>query len=284
MTLLRTTHPAPHTTQRATLTVVIIAKNEEQRIRRCLASIRWADEIVVVDGCSTDRTVEICRSFGARIVSHTFEGDFSIERNLGIEAATCEWVLQLDADDVVTDGFRQAVMTLLAHDDPAFDAYKFRRKSVLLSQPMRYGGWLYYIPNLVRRRTVRFTGKVHERPVVPGKIGVIEADIEHHPFQTIDEFRARQDRYTTLQAQEIFERDGRLPLYVIRWRMMRRPFKTFWKRYVKKQGFREGRNGLRFALLYAWVERLKWQKYRELIQTQGAWHMAHGTTNSHHKG
>ena len=262
--------PAASDGRRATLSAVIIAKNEERRIHRCLESIRWADEIVIVDGCSADRTVEICRAFGARVVSHAFEGDFSIERNLGIEAATSDWVLQLDADDVVTDGFRQAVLALLAHDDPACDAYKFRRKSVLLGQPMRYGGWLYYIPNLVRRRTVRFTGKVHERPVVPGQIGVIEADIEHHPFQTIDEFRARQERYTTLQAQELLEREGRLPLLVIRWRTLRRPFKTFWKSYIKKQGFREGRNGWRFAYLYAWVEWLKWEKYRKMCEMHDA--------------
>ena len=252
---------------RASLSVVIIAKNEERRIRRCLESIRWVDDIIVVDGCSDDRTVEICRSYGARIVSHAFEGDFSIERNLGMEAATGDWVLQLDADDVVTAEFRRRVSEMLAHDDPAFDAYKFRRKSVLLGRPMRYGGWLYYIPNLVRRHTVRFTGRVHERPVVPGQLGVIEADIEHHPFQTIAEFRARQQRYTTLQAQELLECHGRLPRWRVRWRIIHRPWKSFWKSYVKKWGCLEGYDRLRFAVLFAWVEWLKWRKYLALLRT-----------------
>lgn len=251
--------------RRATLSVVIIAKNEERRIRRCLESVRWVDEVVVVDGLSTDRTVEICQAYGAKIVPHAFEGDFSIERNVGMAAATGEWVLQLDADDVVSDEFRQKVSELLAHDDPAFDAYKFRRKSVLLGQPMRYGGWLYYIPNLVRRRTVRFTGRVHERPVVQGRTGVVEADIEHHPFETLDEFFQTHRRYTGLQAQELLEREGRLPSWRVRWRMLHRPWKSFWKSYVKKQGFREGWNGLRFAILFAWVEWLKWRKYLSLL-------------------
>ena len=259
-------NPQSAVVARATLSVVIIAKNEEHRISRCLESVRWADEIVVVDGCSTDPTVEICRAHGARVVSHAFVGDFSIERNLGLEAASGEWVLQLDADDVVTDGFRRRVFQMLAHDDPACDAYKFRRHSVLLGQPMRYGGWLHYIPNLVRRRTVRFTGRVHERPVVPGQIGVIEADIEHHPFHSVEEFRTRQQRYTALQAQELLEQRGRLPAWRIRWQQLRSTFKSFWKSYIKKQGFREGRNGLRFAVLFAWVEWLKWRKYSELIR------------------
>lgn len=249
-----------------TLSVVIIAKNEAHRIRRCLDSIRWAEEIIVVDGLSTDGTAEICRAYGARIIAHAFEGDFSLERNVGMEAAMGEWVLQLDADDVVTEEFRQRVTAILAHDDPAVDAYKFRRKSVLLGRPMRYGGWLYYIPNLVRRRTVRFTGRVHERPVVPGKIGVIEADIEHHPFQSIAEFRARHHRYTTLQAQEVLEREGRLSSWRVWWRLVHRPYKIFWKSYIKKQGFREGMMGLRFAVLFAWVEWLRWHKYHTLCR------------------
>ena len=251
---------------RATLSVVIIAKNEEHRITRCLESVRWADEIIVVDGMSTDRTAELCRAHGARVIAHAFENDFSIERNLGIEAAVGDWVLQLDADDVVTEEFRRQALEMLTHDDPAIDAYKFRRKSVLLGQPMRYGGWLYYIPNLVRRRTVRFTGRVHERPVVPGQIGVIEADIEHHPFSSVEEFLARHRRYTGLQAQELLEREGRLPRWRTAWRLVHRPWKTFWKSYVKKQGFREGWNGLRFAVLFAWVEWLKWRTYRQLAR------------------
>ena len=263
-------HTAQSDGVRVKLSVVIIAKNEEHRITRCLESVRWADEIIVVDGMSTDRTAEICLAYGARIVSHAFEDDFSIERNLGLEAATGEWVLQLDADDVVTDDFRQRALELLVHDDPAFDAYKFRRKSVLLGQPMRHGGWLYYIPNLVRRRTVRFTGRVHERPVVPGRIGVIEADIEHHPCQTVQEFVERHKRYTTLQAQELLEREGRLPVWQVSWRMVHRPWKTFWKSYVKKQGFREGSIGLQFSVIDAWIQWLKWRKYFQLLRTPNA--------------
>lgn len=263
--VLSTVHPP-----RARLSVVIITKNEEHRIARCLSSVRWADEIVVVDGMSTDRTVAMCRAYGARIISHAFEDDFSIERNLGIEGATGEWVLQLDADDVVTDEFRRHVLQLLVNDDPAYDAYKFRRKSVLLGQPMRYGGWLYYIPNLVRRRTVRYTGRVHERPVVPGKTGVVEADIEHHPFATLDEFFQTHRRYAGLQAHELLDREGRLPLWRVRWRMVHRPWKSWWKSYVKKQGFREGWNGLRFSVLFAWVEWLKWRTYQKLCAVQDA--------------
>ena len=197
---------APHTGRvlagRARLSVVILTKNEERRIARCLESVRWVDEVIVVDGMSTDRTVEICRDFGARVISHPFEGSFAQERNLGMEQAAGEWVLQIDADDVVTPEFRAGVERLLTTPQP-HDAFKFRRKSYLMGRFMRYGGWYHYLPNLVRRDAVRYVGDVHERPVVTGSIGILDADIEHHPCEALASFISRHNRYTSIQAQEL---------------------------------------------------------------------------------
>ena len=247
--------------QPLSLSVVILTKNEEARILRCLASIAWVEDIVVVDGLSTDRTVALCEQFGARVISHAFEGSFAQERNLGLEAARSEWVLQIDADDVVTPAFRQAVEGLLAAA-PLEHAFKFRRKSVLMGRFMRYGGWYHYLPNLVRRQTVRYVGDVHERPVVPGSIGRLEADIEHYPCEDLAQFIARHNRYTGLQARELAAAATQGPAQAL-WQ---RPWKTFWKTYVKKQGFREGWHGFFFAYLYATIELLKWAKCWEAQQ------------------
>ena len=247
----------------ATLSVVILTKNEEARIRRCLESVGWADEIVIVDGLSTDRTVEVCRQFGARVIPHAFEGSFAQERNLGLDSARGDWVLQIDADDVVTPAFRTAVERILAEPQP-HAAYQFRRKSYLMGRFMRYGGWYHYLPNLVRRDAVRYEGLVHERPVVRGTIGRLEADIEHHPCEDLTAFLARHNRYTSLSAQELFRELGRLDDRQIRSRLIRRTWKTFWKTYVKKQGFREGLHGLIFSVFFAGVEFVKWAKYWEL--------------------
>ena len=105
-------------TDRLRLSVVILTKNEERRIARCLQSVRWADEIVVVDGMSTDRTAEICRQFGVRVIPHAFEGSFAQERNLGMEQVRGEWVLQIDADDVVTPEFRAECERVLTAGTP----------------------------------------------------------------------------------------------------------------------------------------------------------------------
>ncbi|MBI4342072.1 MAG: glycosyltransferase family 2 protein [Candidatus Omnitrophica bacterium] len=248
--------------ERQRLSVVVLTKNEEPRIARCLSSVRWADELIVVDGMSEDRTVEICRQFGARVIPHAFEGSFAQERNLGMERATGEWVLQIDADDVVTPAFREAVQRLLERPQP-HAVFKFRRKSYLLGRFMRHGGWYHELPNLVRRDAVRYEGVVHERPVARGTIGRLDADIEHHPCNSLAAFLDRHNRYTSLHAQELVASLGRLDEREIRSRLIRRPWKTWWKSYVKKQGFREGLHGLVFSIFFAGVELIKWAKYWE---------------------
>jgi glycosyltransferase involved in cell wall biosynthesis len=250
-------------TPRQQLSVVILAKNEEARIGRCLASAAWADELIVVDGLSTDRTAEICRGFGARVISRPFSGSFAEERNAGLEAALGDWVLQIDADDVLTPAFRAAVERLLGEPQP-YAAFKFRRKSILMGRFMRYGGWHHYLPNLVRRGRARYVGRVHERPELDGPLGVLDADIEHHPCESLAAFVSRHNRYTSLQAQELLETEGSRPARRIAALMVRKPWKTFWKTYVKKQGFREGTAGFLFSALYAWIEFVKWAKYWEL--------------------
>ncbi len=199
---------------------------------------------------------------GARVVSHAFEGSFAQERNLGMAHARHKWVLQLDADDVVTPGFRDAVARALAASPP-HEAFKFRRKSYLMGRFMRHGGWYHEIPNLVRRETVRYEGLVHERPVIQGTIGRLDADVEHHPCNDLTAFLDRHNRYSTLKAQELAERGERLTDAQWRARLIRKPWKTFWKTYVKKQGFREGMHGLVFSLYFAGVELIRWAKVWE---------------------
>ena len=102
---------------RKKLSVVILAKNEEDRIAACLESLKWVDEIVVVDGLSTDRTVSICEEYGAKVVSHKFEGDFGFERNIGNENCSGDWILQLDADEIVPEDFKKDLLKILENED-----------------------------------------------------------------------------------------------------------------------------------------------------------------------
>lgn len=244
------------------VTVAVITKNEEKNIAHCIESVKWADEVVVVDGFSTDRTVEIARSMGAKVVQHKFTGRFADDRNVANDTARNDWVLHIDADDVATDGFRVKLgEALTAKGD--YVVYKFRRKNFFLNHPMDHGGFHHFIPNLVNKKFVRYEGEVHEVPVYKGKEGVIEADIEHYPFDSIEQFVARQNRYSSLAVSDIYKKEGLIKEPIVRKNMMRRSFGIFWKSYVKKQGHKEGFYGLIFAVLFAFINFMKWAKYWE---------------------
>ncbi|MBI1953051.1 MAG: glycosyltransferase family 2 protein [Candidatus Omnitrophica bacterium] len=252
---------------REKLTAVILTKNESHRIRACLDSIRWADEIIVVDGESTDDTAAICRSYGATVIGHRFSGSFADERNLGVAAATGDWILQLDADDRVTEGFRSAAREILKGGSP-FSAYRFRRENFFLGHRMRFGGWYHYSLHFFRRGRARYEGRAHEELLVEGPVGRLETAIEHHPFSDFNQFMSRQNRYTSLEALGLLEKRGVLPEKEIRYQMGIKPLKLFFKMYVKKGGFREGMHGFLFSGLFAFVHFLKWAKYGELLESR----------------
>lgn len=257
------TRPPGSASARQTITAVVLTKNEAAKIRRCLDAIRWVDEIIIVDGESTDGTPDICREDGAVVINHPFGGDFGEERNLGNAHATSDWVLQLDADDLVTPEFRQAAETILRDGTP-HAAFQFRRTNCFLGHWMRYGGWDHSSLHFFRRGKARYRGRVHHALLVDGSIGTLKAAVEHYPFDSLEQFVDRQNRYTTLEARELVDLHGTFPPRELRYQIMVKPAKLFWKLYVKKQGFRDGMHGLIFSGLYSFVHFLKWAKVWEL--------------------
>lgn len=254
--------------ERLKLSVVVLTKNSADKVRNCFESVKWADELIVVDGGSTDGTQEIARGYGARIIDSKFEG-FGEERNKGARAASGDWILELDSDEMVTESFRKRVLRLLkGDDDGGCAAFKFHRKNIFLGRPMMRGGWYHYSAHFFRKGRAHYEGDIHEKLIVDGKMGKIEEAIEHYPFDTVREFIERQNRYTTLQAKEMFREDPDIPEKTIMYNLKWKPMKLFYKMYVKKLGCLEKMQGLVFSVLFAWVHFLKWAKYWE-IQTQG---------------
>ena len=251
---------------RQTISAVLITKNVEHIIERCLNSISWMDEIVIVDGCSSDRTVEIAKRYNAKIIIHPFGGDFGEERNMGAMHATGDWIIQMDADEVMSSGLRNALEKILSNDSGEYTGYKFRRLNFFLGHPMRYGGWYHYMTQIYKRGYGIFKGRVHHSLELKGKMGEIDEYVEHYPFENLEQFVERQNRYTSLEAQELFDLKGILPKNVIAYNLKWRPVKLFWKLYVKKKGFLEGFYGFIFSFLYAWVYFIKWAKYWAIVK------------------
>ena len=247
------------------LTALLIVKNEEKRIRNCLESVKWADEIVVVDGYSNDKTIDICNEYNAKVVPHKFDGSFETDCNLGIDSSSSDWIIKLDADEIVTDSLKKDIENVL-EDDRGFSAFKFRRKNYFLGHFMKHGGWYHYSLNFFKKGKARYKGKVHEALIVNGKIGKLEGDCEHYPFNSLSEFIARHNRYADIEAQKILDTQGVVSKKTVMYNLKIKPLKRFWKFYVKKKGFLEGRYGLIFSVLFAWVHFINWAKYWEFVK------------------
>lgn len=246
------------------LSVVIITKNEEDKIRRCLESVRWADEIVIVDDLSQDKTVEICQNFGAKVISHYSEGNFDRQRNIGIDNAQGEWILQMDADEVVSDKLRDEIKQAVVSES-RFAAYGILRQNFFLGRFMEHGGCFIYYTKLFKKSAARYVGRsVHETLRVEGETGKLIEPVRHYPFTSIRQFVDRQNFYTSVEAKLMFEDNGRLPEKTIKYNLLAKSLKLFWKAYVRKKGFRDGTHGLLFALLNSWIHFLRWAKYWEL--------------------
>lgn len=240
------------------LSVAIITCNEEYNLARTLASVSFADEIVIVDSGSTDRTVEIAQSFGAKVFEQSWPG-FAPQKNFAIAQCTGDWVLSLDADEELSPKLRTQIQTLLPSNPPA-DAYFLKRRNLFLNRWIRHGGY-YPDPKLrlFRRSTANFSltpkfedRSVHETIVFDGHSDTLDYDLIHHAYPTLEGYLEHMDRYSTLGA-ELLVTAGRTsrewPAFY--WNVLIVPTLTFGWNYIFRLGFLDGREGLLLHLYHS---------------------------------
>jgi glycosyltransferase involved in cell wall biosynthesis len=261
------------------LSVAIITLNEEQNLARTLASVQFADEIIVVDSGSTDRTLEIAASFKAKLFLEPWRG-FASQKNFAIERCTGTWILSLDADEALTPELQTEIRALL-RGDPAADAYMLRRRNLFLGRWIRYGG---YYPDaklrLFRRHAAnfappaRFTDRpVHETIAVDGDVETLSNDLIHHAYPTIESYIDSLNRYSTLGAQIVIEK-GRISRshIALYYNILLVPAFTFIGNYIFRLGFLDGREGFLLHLYHAtytsWRYAKAWQTTRKPRRSQ----------------
>lgn len=242
------------------LSVVVITLDEEEDIRACLESVAWADEIVIGDSGSRDRTLEICREFTDHVYVDEWRG-FGAHKNLCVSRTTCPWVLSLDADERVSPGLRDEIRAVLDADGP-LDGYRVPRRSYFLGTWIRHGGWYPgYTVRLFRRDRGRFLARaVHEAVTVDGRVGTLRGHLEHYTYRSLSEFVRRMDRYSALAALELHRGGHR---FAFRDLCLHPPL-TFLKMYLLQRGFLDGAQGLIVAGLYAAYAWVKYAKLWEL--------------------
>jgi len=246
--------------KREPLSVAVITLNEERNLGRCLGSVHWAEEIVVVDAGSTDRTLEVAARFGAKIVSHPWPG-YVAQKNLAVESTSHPWVLSLDADEWLSEEGAGEVRQVL--EQPKADAYAFNRLSAFA------GSFLYrtWSPDwqvrLFRKDRGRFAGgQVHERAKMDRscRIQRLEKRLMHLTYRSLHEYVTRMNRYSDLGAATLRDR-GKKPSLS---KLLFSPPVTFLKLYVLKGGFLDGMRGLVVSAGSAYSTFLKYAKLWEL--------------------
>ncbi|MBM4286656.1 MAG: glycosyltransferase family 2 protein [Deltaproteobacteria bacterium] len=244
----------------STLSVTIITHNEEKNIIPCLESAQWADEIVVLDSNSTDRTVELARQYTDRVFSVPWQG-FGKNKNQAIDEARMQWIFVLDADERLSPALRQEITAIVQADGPA-DGYRVPRRNHFCGRFIKRLGWYPdYSIRLFRKANGRFVEReVHESVVINGRIGTLQHPMLHYTYTSVSDFVLRLDRYSGLAAQELLKQ-GKKPVFG---ELLWRPFLTFLKLYFLQLGFLEGRDGYTLAFLYSTYTFLKYYKFREL--------------------
>ena len=247
-----------------TLSLVVIAKDEERDLPACLASARGlVQEIVVVDSGSADRTAEVARAAGAKVLRREFT-TYAEQKQFAVEAAAGEWILNLDADERLTSELADSIRRAL--QAPAADAFRLPFAVEFLGRRLRHGGLNgERHVRLFRRGAGRFTGGLlHEGVALDGPVGDLPGAVLHRPYADLSEYLSKLDRYTTLAARKAHESGRRF-----RWYHHFLLPAEFWKRYLLQLGFLDGVPGLTWCALSAFYAWLKYAKLREL-QTAAA--------------
>jgi len=227
-----------------TLSVILITRNEEANLRDCLASLDGlANQIVVVDTQSTDKTLEIAKGFKALLATPSDWPGFGPQKNRALDLASCDWVLSLDADERLTPELRQEIRDALAN--PKANCYAIPRLSWYCGRFMRHSGWTPdYVDRLFKRGTARFSSDlVHERLIPQGPVLKLKHQMLHYSFMNQDQVRAKMERYSTDSAQQAFSKGKKgNPIKAVlhgAW--------SFIRTYFLRAGFLDGPQGFSLA-------------------------------------
>ena len=248
------------------LTVTVITRNEAANIEAALASVAWADEIIVIDAESTDDTASIARRTGARVEVRAWPG-YSPQKNYAASIASHDWILSLDADERVTPELAREIRALLA-SDPARRGYRIPRLTFYLGRWIRGTDWYpdYQLRLYDRRAGTWIERRVHESVRVPGEPGQLQNDLQHFAYRDISHHLATIDRYTTLAAEEMGA-NGRTPGALA---LVFHPPFAFFRNYVLRRGFLLGAAGFTVSTLNSYYVFLKLAKAREIAHRSSA--------------
>jgi glycosyltransferase involved in cell wall biosynthesis len=245
-----------------TISVCIIAHNEQEHLHNTLASVTWANEIIVVDCDSSDETVRIAQQFTQKIFHRPNLPNLNENKNYSFEQATSEWILCLDADEHISFALQQEIQSLLSSEN-CCDGYFIKRKNYFFGKWLRHGGQFPDIQlRLFRKGKGKFPARhVHERVLVNGEIGTLQHPFEHHPYNTVSQCIRKMDFYTSLEAEKIRETIDAPNVFDTLKYFFFRPMRRFISRYFLKLGFLDGAAGFLASFFDAIAQVISYAKF-----------------------
>lgn len=240
------------------VSVVVITKDEEKNISDCLKSVEWADEIIVIDSESTDKTVELAKQFTDRIFIRKWEG-YVPQKKYALSLAKNEWILSLDADERITTELKDEILKL---SPGSFSGFKIRRKNFLLKKEITSCGWEkdYQLRLLKRDKAGLSDRLVHEKFIVDGQVDKLKNPMLHYTFSSFSEYLDKINYYTSLKAQELVSKKKRVGSLTI----FLHTVSAFFAFFFIKRGFKDGVYGLIISLLHSVSTMMNYIKLWEL--------------------
>lgn len=244
------------------LSVIILAKNEEEVIKDCLESVKWAEEIILVDSGSTDKTLAIALKYKVRIIScSSTKPEFAKWRNIGLAAAKGQWILYVDADERATPELKEELPRVMANQNYA--AYQIPRRNFYLGQEMHHGGaWPGYVKRLfLKEKLIRWERELHEDPVFEGKMGTLKGPLLHFTHRDLSSMVTKTLEWSKIEARLLYEAHHPPVTW---WRILRIMLTEFWQRGIKLSGWRDGTVG--------WIEVI-FQMFSRFITYARLWEL-----------
>jgi glycosyltransferase involved in cell wall biosynthesis len=240
------------------ISIIIITKDEEKNISDCLKSVEWADEIILVDSESKDKTVELAKEFTKKIFVRKWEG-YAPQKRYALNLAKNEWVLSLDADERVTPELKDEI---LKFDPGQYSGFKIRRKNFLLKKEITSCGWEkdFQLRLLKKDKASLSDRLVHEKFIVDGLVNTLKNPMLHYTFASFSEYLNKINNYTSLKAQELFRRKKRVGA----WTIFSHTVSAFFAFFFIKKGFKDGVYGMIISLLHSVSTLMNYIKLWEL--------------------
>ncbi len=246
------------------ISAVLLTKNEEKNIDRCLGSLHWVDEIVIVDTGSTDQTLTLVRKYTEKIETGDIRKGFAYNRNLGNERARNRWVLKVDPDEVISEDLASEIREALAREDGA-DGYYAATRSFFRGKWIRGCGWYpMYQVRVFDKTRARWDLPVHERLILDGKTETLRNDIIHYSYDDIEHYFRKFNLYTSMEARRLREEGKRVRFWNMPSMFLLRPAGYFVKSYLFQKGWRDGFYGFAVSLYSSLYVLVKYMKLYEM--------------------